>query len=213
MYEKANQSNGQYNIPVQQSGGSSDAIEKLECRDIYQAKALYTLACEKLRNVNDWGKISSITLSTFRLYDSMGNIVNRNLQEGDLIRIDIPGPGLIIGKGYDWVRVEQIVECLISDGDEFSIEVRPTSCPFTKRIQIAHFLSPKATSTFQIRRVSARLYIEEHARNEQANFRTGNCLDNIRNAMIGTAARLGFSYPQWKSLVSGLMKLVKQKRY
>ena len=210
--DEVDQKNIEQNIPVQTEGGLSDAIEKLECRDINQAKVLYKLACETLRNVNAWGKVSNVTLSVFRLYDKGGNIINRSVQQGDFIRIDVPGPGLIIGKGYDWVRVEQITESFLADGEELSIQVRPSCCPFTNGKRTAHFLSPSATSTFQVRRVNLRLYIEEHARNEKANLQTGNCIDNLRNAIIGTAARLGFSYPQWKSLVSGIMNLTSQKK-
>lgn len=30
-------------------------------------------------------------------------------------------------------------------------------------------------------------------------------MDNVRNTLVGWGAKLGLSYPQWKSLVKGLL--------
>jgi hypothetical protein len=62
-----------------------------------------------------------------------------------------------------------------------------------------------ATSTFQVKRIGNCVSAEEHGRNEVPNLETGHLLDNIRNAIVSAGAKIGFSYPQWKSLVSGLL--------
>jgi hypothetical protein len=46
---------------------------------------------------------------------------------------------------------------------------------------------------------------EEHGRNEVPNTDTSSTIDNIRNTLVGWSARIGLSYPQWKSLVKGII--------
>jgi len=44
-----------------------------------------------------------------------------------------------------------------------------------------------------------------HGRNEGVNTDTDSMIDNMRNAAVGLGAKFGLSYPQWKSLVAGLV--------
>ena len=145
-------------------------------------------------------------LSTFKLCDASGHPAVREVCEQDFIRIDIPGPGPKVGNGYDWVNVKIVRDEMIAEGDLFSIQVKPSPHPLEPTGPIAHFLDSDASSTFQIRRIATTVYAEEHARNESPNLKTGNKLDNLRNGIVGTAASLGLSYPQWKSLVNGLVE-------
>jgi hypothetical protein len=197
---------GRDHIPVHQSGGETDAIERVTCESYIQAIELYQIGKSRLADVNRWGEMSNIPLSSFKLFDSSGRSCERTVAEGDYIRIDIPGPGTSIGKGYDWVHVEAVFSEVDFDEDVFTLRVRPSSHPLDPEGKTAHFLTSKATSTFQIKRVKNVVYAEEHARNESPNMETGNGLDNFRNALVGTAAKIGLSYPQWKSLVKGLLK-------
>lgn len=193
-------------VPAQYTGASTDVCEEIKFNSVDEAQSFYELACEKLNNVNHWGSLSSIKLSTFSLFNKSGEKVDRKVEENDFIRIDIPGPGLIIGEGFDWVQVEKISHDILPEGNLFTIRVRPSRHPSRKSGGIAHFLQPCATSTFQIRRNGLSVFAEEHARNEKANLHTNNIFDNCRNLFVGTAARLGLSYPQWKSLIKGLIK-------
>jgi len=197
---------GKDHVPVHQSGAETDAIEQATFANEFEALAFYQTVKKRLANVNQWGALSSIPMSSFKLFDSSGRSCDRDVEEGDYIRIDIPGPGTQTGKGYDWVHVEAIFSEADLDEDIFTIRVRPSSHPLEPDGKTAHFLTSRATSTFQVKRIKNVVYAEEHARNESPNLETGRGLDNFRNAIVGTAARIGFSYPQWKSLVKGLMK-------
>lgn len=197
--------NGKYKIPEQYTGREMDVLAEVECDSIENAKALYADVCNRLSDVNNWEAMSKTSLSSFTIIDSDGYLVKRQTKQGDFIRIDIPGPGTKIGHGFDWVCVEILSNEIIDQGNLFSIQVRPSPRPNSESGKIAHFLNPIATSTFQIRRVNKTVSAEEHGRNETPNLKTGNFLDNLRNGLVGTAALLGLSYPQWKSLVEGLV--------
>ena len=70
----------------------------------------------------------------------------------------------------------------------------------------AHFFKDAATSTFQVKRIANEVYAEVHGRNEVANTEANATTDKIRNTVVGWSAKLGLSFPQWKSLVTGIVK-------
>jgi hypothetical protein len=84
--------------------------------------------------------------------------------------------------------------------------VRPAANPLNQKDDTAHFFKDTATSTFQVKRIDNEVYAEVHGRNELANTETDQMTDNIRNTLVGWSAKLGLSAPQWKSLVTGLVK-------
>lgn len=190
-------------IPDQQEGSEIDVTEHRTFETMDEASAFFARACNRLLNVNDWGNRSG--MSGFQLFDGYGKEVHRKAQEGDYIRIDIPGPGAPSGGGYDWVKIEEIASRQQIEDDFLAIKVRPSVKPLSKEASPAHFLQDAATSTFIVRRLQLKVQAEEHGRNEMANTNTENTLDNVRNFLVGGAARLGFSYPQWKLLVKGIM--------
>ncbi|MFW0717495.1 hypothetical protein [Pedobacter sp. N23S346] len=190
-------------IPDQQEGSKIDVEESRNFETVDDAIAFFTLARRRLLNINDWGEISG--LSTFQLFDEYGKEVNREGQQGDYIRIDIPGPGTQSGDGFDWVRIEEIISRKDIDEELLTIQVRPSGKPMSEDNSPAHFLKAEATSTFIVRRLQMLVSTEEHGRNEMANTDTENILDNARNLLVGGAAKLGLSYPQWKLLVKGIM--------
>jgi len=196
---------GEENVPPQQIGTEMNAVEKIELPSEAEAIHFFRTVKMRLLDVNRWAEVAGVPLSTFRLTDCHGNEVHRSVVEGDYLKIDIPGPGTKTGSGYDWVVVEQIRE-EIRDGVEIlTMTVRPAANPLNEDVHIAHFLTDQATSTFQVKRIENTIYAEEHGRNETPNTDTGYVLDNVRNAFVGWTAKIGFSYPQWKSLVNGLI--------
>lgn len=196
---------GSMHVPVQTIGSEMNAVENVQCSSVAEAKEFYQAVKNRLINVNAWAAMASLPMSAFRLFDYAGRPVERNASEGDFIRIDIPGPGTKTGQGYDWVIIEALVEESGTKAESISMRVRPAAHPLSEDEHIAHFLKSCATSTFQIKRVGNCVSAEEHGRNEVANLDTGHLLDNIRNAIVGVSAKIGFSYPQWKSLVVGLL--------
>ncbi|MNK18726.1 hypothetical protein D3C87_369370 [compost metagenome] len=193
-------------IPSQEIGEQMDVVEQRSFEDEIIAIDFFELAKYRLLDVNNWTLLTGSTTSNFKLTNSFGNTLERLVEKGDYIKIDIPGPSASIGEGYDWVFVETIAEEHEAGTDVVSLTVRPAANPLSNNNDTAHFLTEQATSTFQIKRIGRHIYAEEHGRNEQANTYTGNTADNIRNMLVGWAAMLGLSYPQWKSLVSGLIK-------
>lgn len=190
-------------IPDQQEGSKIDVEESRNFETINDAIAFFDVACRRLLNINLWDEISG--LSSFQLFDEHGNEVHREGKQGDYIRIDIPGPGTQSGDGFDWVRIEEIIRHQDANEELLSIRVRPSVKPMAEGNSPAHFLKAEATSTFIVRRLQLRVQAEEHGRNEMANTDTTHILDNARNLLVGGAAKLGLSYPQWKLLVKGIM--------
>lgn len=190
-------------VPLQRTGKEMDVVEKLEVNSVAEANYFFQIVKNRLLDVNQWGKIAG--MSDFALTDKDGNPVHRNATGGDFIRIDIPGPGTKAGGGYDWVRIEEVRLYKEHDAEILSMRARPSENPAIDRMDTAHFLTPEATSTFQVKRFGNTIYAEEHGRNEVPNTDTKSIADNLRNSVVGWAASMGLSYPQWNSLVKGLL--------
>ncbi len=191
-------------IPQQYTGTSMDALEERISASTEEAITLFNRTATKLLSINDWGKYAG--MSAFQLMDPHGIKAERTAEEGDFIRIDIPGPGTQTGKGYDWVRIQEIKSINEGECQILAIIVRPCAHPLEKEGKTAHFLKDTATSTFIVKRNGVRITAEEHGRNEVPNTETGSVYDKGRNFIVGMAGKLGLSYPQWKSLVKGLLK-------
>ncbi len=196
---------GKEHVPSQEIGEQMDAEEQRLFTDEAAAIEFFELVKYRLLDVNQWASLTGSALSTFQLNNTFGNPVERLAEEGDYIKIDIPGPGSSVGKGYDWVLIEKVMQAKEEGMEVLTLRARPAANPLSKSNDTAHFLTEQATSTFQVKRIGKHLYAEEHGRNEQANTYTADTLDNIRNMAVGWMAMLGLSYPQWKSLLKGLL--------
>ena len=199
------ESNDGLHVPEQVSGSQMDAVQYKVLHSAQEADIWYARSCQKLLNVNEWYSYAELPMSAFKLFDSSGRAAARSAVAGDLIRIDIPGPGTSAGEGYDWVVVESISEDKGRDLALMSLTVRPCGHPFHKEEGVANFLTDQATATFQVKRSGNTVYAEHHGRNEVPNNGTSKTLDNIRNTIVGWSAKIGLSYPQWKNLVTGLL--------
>jgi hypothetical protein len=193
-------------VPEQNEGSKMDITAHIALDSPEAARAFYQIAKSRLLNVYNWYEVCEVPVSTFLLTDPDGKEVKRPVQEGDYLKIDIPGPGSSTGDGYDWVKVESLQEESLNQADTISMTVRPTANPLNQTEDTAHFFKDTATSTFQVKRIANEVYAEVHGRNELANTETGQVTDNIRNTLVGWSAKLGLSFPQWKSLVTGIVK-------
>jgi len=191
-------------IPEQEQGSKMDAVETRNFNTLVEAEELFTVAADRLRSVNQWAAYSGI--SEFKLFDSGGDHVSRKAEIGDYIRIDIPGPGTAAGGGFDWVHIEDIQTEQTETSNQIAMRVRPCSNPLNDHAEVAHFLKSDATSTFIVKRTGTLVSAEEHGRNEMPNAGEGSLADRSRNVLVGIAAKVGFSYPQWKLLVKGLLE-------
>lgn len=192
-------------IPKQEEGSEMDVFEKTEFKEEMAAKEFYGIARQRLLDVFNWDKICGFASATFTLTDASGKEVKRAAMEGDHFKINIPGPGSTVGDGFDWVVVELIKEEQSAAGQSIRMRARPTSNPLHPNPETAHFFKDKATSTFTVYRTGLEVHAEVHGRNEVPNSESAVLINNVRNVLVGWSAKIGFSYPQWKSLVTALV--------
>lgn len=191
--------------PPQKEGKQLDLQAERVLADENESKAFFQVVKKRLLNVYEWYHIAKVPAATFALTNQDGNELVRKMQEGDLLRIDIPGPGSPKGNGHDWVKVDKIVEENEKNEELFSITLRPTSNPENDDAEVAHFFKNMATSTFLVRRQDMKVVVEYHGRNELINTDSNDLSDKIRNLVVGLGAKVGLSYSQWKGLIEGLI--------
>jgi len=194
-------------IPPHIEGKQNNLEHTVTCADSDAAHKCYTIARSRLLDPAGWHGLAGMLSGDFQLVDESGKELGRPAREGDLIRIDIPGPGPRKGDGYDWVQVELTDQGAFRADDEEScaMRLRPASNPNDEGSETAHFFKPSATSTFIIRRVGNRVTVSYHGRNEVPNVATDSTLDNIRNAIITSGAMAGLSEAQWGALIKAFI--------
>lgn len=188
------------------AGVETDTISEKKFNNALDAKGFFAIAKQRLLNVNNWNEYAGKLSSGFQVCNRNGDEVQRNVEEGDYLKINITAPGPESGDGFDWVKVERVIEEVHTQEELISIKVRPASNPSNKNNDIAHFFDDQATSTFIIKRNKARVIAEVHGRNEIANTNADALTDKVRNSIVATIAFSGFSKLQWKLLTEGLLK-------
>ena len=132
--------------------------------------------------------------------------VDRAVQKGDYLKIDIPGPGSVSGEGFDWVQVEAVEEASAPEKEHFGFRVRPAENPLNNKPDVSHFYSPESTSSFTVTRDHSKITAAVFDRNTKVNKPEHSKIDKIRDAVVGTAGIVSFSKIQWKALTDGLVK-------
>ena len=194
-------------VPAQYKGQEIevDAIQDLKADS--EALRLYDIARKKLLNVNNWSKVAGGITAEFQIVDKDGEEVDREVQQGDYLRIDIPGPGTKEGDGFDWVLVEEIREIHQPPVHSVGFRVRPTENPFGQKKETAHFYAKEATSSFIIFCEKAKIIAWIIDRNLIPNTEQASLADKIRDVTVGAGAIAGFSKVQWQGLADGLVKV------
>lgn len=192
-------------VPKQETGSEMDAVSHQSFETTEEAIVFYNIAKSRLAAISNWSKVCGTEATTFQLLNALGT-APAELGEGNLIKIDIPGPGTGVGNGYDWVKIEKIESGETLSEQYFGFRVRPCPNPENPTAGIAHFFKDSATSTFLVRLVQNTVYAEMHGRNEVPNTEDTSFFDGLRNMTVGYTAKIGLSYPQWKLLVEGLVK-------
>jgi hypothetical protein len=192
--------------PAQRKGEKIDTESSLEFDTPEEAQSFFEVAKKRLLNVNRWHELAGKFLARFHLTNANGRQVNRELHEGDYLKIDIPGPGSKSGEGYDWVQVEKIDEISIPEVQSIGIRVRPAPNPQNKTDAVSHFYSDQSTSNFIITREGNNITAAVYDRNISTNEKANNLPDKARNKIIGGGAMAMFSKLQWKQLADGLLR-------
>ncbi|WP_044198665.1 hypothetical protein [Dyadobacter tibetensis] len=192
-------------IPAQYDGKEIVAQTIRECETIEAAVALFEVARLRLLDVNRWNELTNQPVTNFQITDRFGTPVDRTVEEGDCLRIDIPGPGTKSGDGRDWVMVELIKEYDAPNVKSVGIRVRPTTNPGKMDKATAHFYGPESTSTFTITQEGRQVTAAIYDKNLQINDTAENLGDDIRNKLVGIIGIGVYSHHQWKMLTEGLL--------
>lgn len=193
----------QSNIPPQISGKKLDYFAYAEFPNEKKAHAAFLIAKNRLLQINDWHTLTAKPSAHFFIVDAYNQDQNRPLKLADYVKIDIPGPGSISGKGFDWVHVSYFKMEEFHDFVEFRL--RPSPNPVDQNNDLAHFFHAEASITLCLKRSKAKIMLNYYGRNEKVNFKKAGLLDKIRNFFIGFSALLGLSNPQWKTVIDGIM--------
>ncbi|WP_347217272.1 hypothetical protein [Chryseobacterium sp.] len=190
-------------VPEQKSGGFHDTETYVTfTKELLPLK--YEILKTRFFSVNKWKSYCGEAFAAFKLYAPNGSPTEREPQKGDFIRINIPGPGEIEAKGYDWVEIIDI--CYYEDlhSESIAMTCRPSQNPTDTSRHIAHFYSSKATSTFMIQRDSVYLKAAVYGRNESPNLNAG-FIDILRNVMVAIGGMMGIAKIQWRQLTNGFL--------
>jgi hypothetical protein len=201
-------------VPKQKKGNHTGAKTTLRTSDREKAINLFEEARQRLLNINSWHVISGKGSAEFKLTDKFGNPLKSKLPRiGNLIRIKLPAPENKSGSGYDWVRIEAFKHTRdrLKDEEQYGFRVRPVQNPFDKSPESAHFYTSDASSTFLLKRQGTTLSAMEIGRNEVPNSHPASFLNKVRNVIVAIAAMAGLAHPQWKNLVTGILKGAKEK--
>lgn len=193
-------------LPEQYTGTEIIAEADRTCNDIEEATTLFHRSKSKLLNVDLWDEILGTITAGFCVTDDKGNATGKPVEQGNILRVDIPGPGSSSGDGYDWVIVEELKEVEENDIQSIAFRVRPTFNPKGETKNIAHFYDQEATSTFMVTRTGNNVYSTVVDRNIKPNDDTNSIADTLRNMPVAIGAIGLLSKLQWKSLAEGLLK-------
>lgn len=195
-----------HHIPKQQVGKKIDAAHDVTFHNIQDARDFYYIVRNRLLAINHWSRIAKLPMSTFQLIGPTGESDIPMARVGDYIKIDIPGPGPSNDQHVDYVRIEEIEETDTPEIQLLTLRLRPSEEPgANSTAEVQHFFSQVSTSNFQIQRDGKTITASYFGRNEVINTDVDTLSDQLRNRVVGWAAKLGFSYPQWDALVKGLV--------
>lgn len=194
-------------IPTQIKGGSHDIVN-MECvASIEQATLDFQSLQKRLKAINDWHSFSKEIKTKFILINSKTRECTEELAVGNLIKIDIPGPGNPSGSGYDWTEIIDLQNGLDNDHSPFfAITIKPCPAPESEDETVAHFYKEESTNTFIVRRVGTCIYAEVHGRNQIENTSDVPVMDLVRNKAVAIGSKLGFGNLNWAGFNIALLK-------
>jgi hypothetical protein len=195
-------------LPSQKEGSETNSRHSKEYGSEKEAREVFALAVERLLHMNRWYLLTGKGTASFQLTDEQGNNIEGPARVGQRLRIDIPAPGTEAGHGFDWVRIESVIDKRGESPthESFVVRVRPVDNPESGSSEVSHFFQGTATSSFAVVREKSVVMTSVHGRNEKPNTGSSGWFDKFRNAIIGFFAGKGMSFPQWKRLAIALQK-------
>lgn len=193
-------------VPAQSTGKEIETHSSIDLKDEHEAKLFYEVVKDRLLHVNNWHVLAGIVSGSFQLMSGRNEKLDREVEIGDYLRIDIPGPGSTEGDGYDWACVEEKKEVAEGNMQSIGFRVRPSKNPVGEKDEIAHFYTNDATSTFIVTREDNTVTALIIDRNIKPNNKADSVIDKIRHVAVGLGAIGAFSKVQWKNLAEGMVK-------
>ena len=195
------------NIPAQLKGGFHNIVN-MQCANTVDVAEDYFKALQlRLKSVNEWNSFSAKIKAEFFLIDSKTSQTTSELEVGNFIKIDIPGPGSPSGSGYDWTEIIDIQNGMdIQNIPFFTFTIRPCAAPDSDEETVAHFYNKESTNTFIVRRIGTCIYAEVHGRNQIENTTDAPLLDIVRNKAIAIGSKFGVGSLNWMGFVSALLE-------
>lgn len=193
-------------LPAQFVGKEIIAEASCTCNTNSEAQELFKRSKKRLLEVDHWKEFLASISADFCIMNNNGTPTGKPVTKGNLLRIDIPGPGSSSGDGYDWVVVEELKEFAEEEIQSIAFRVRPTFNPKSTTETIAHFYDRQATSTFIVTRNGNTVYSTIADRNIKPNDTNNSIVDTIRNMPVAIGAIGLLSKLQWKNLADGLLK-------
>ncbi len=194
-------------IPAQLKG-ESHTIVSMQCANTVAIAINYFEELQlRLKAINEWDSFSSKIKAKFFLIDSETSEITTELKVGNLIKIDVPGPGSPSGKGYDWTEIIDIESGLEDKVSPFlAFTIRPCPAPDSDEKTVAHFYNKESTNTFIVRRIGTCIYAEVHGRNQIENTSDAPLLDIVRNKAVAIGSKFGIGHLNWIGFASALLE-------
>ncbi len=192
-------------VPIQYNGSFHDteSQKNIIVPEILNNK--FSILKNRFYSINYWNDYSGNGFADFNLFNSLGLYIDRHPRVGDFIRIDIPGPGNVGSKGYDWVRIDEITLTTNDEKEIHLITCRPSASPKGNPKHIEHFYSDSATSTFIIEKGIDYIKVGIYGRNEIPNTKNKGIWTFVRNFLVTFGGFLRLTKIQWKTLADGML--------
>lgn len=155
------------------------------------APQIFKTVSNRLLDVNRWHRFSDSLLPVFKVVDGDGAVVNRPVQENDLIRIAPVSENL---NTNDFFRVESVEyeNDTESESEVLTIGVSRMSEPFYKVLGQARLLMDDAVTTFRVFRKGLNI--------------TAELLNDVSSESDGNKKPvLGVYRIQWRSFINGIL--------
>lgn len=192
-------------VPPQKAGSRTGATMSVETLTRHQARFLFAKAKLRLMDVNQWSCLCGTTAINFRITDAEGQLLDTaNPEIGNLIRISCSVND--DESSHYWVRIEQFEDHKdeFVDEEHAGFRVRSVKSPLDAE-EDACFYEEHQTSTFLIIRKGNSVIALERGRNEQMHNEPVSFFAKVRCMLVSLRSMAGFSDPQWKKLMKGII--------
>lgn len=193
-------------IPKQLEGGFHDTVSMCCADSLQVADSFYHRLEKRLLAINNWPSYSDKVKAGFTLFEGTNRNTTTFLEQGNIVRIDIPGIGNPSGGGYDWTKIIDIQKSEAWDYPFYLFTLKPCSEYGESNKPVSHFYTEAATNTFIVRKVGTCIYAEVHGRNEVENVNEAPLLDKLRNNAVALGSKLGIGNLNWLGFTKALLE-------